>query len=288
MKTLAAALLVLLVTLVTTAAHALPADTRVPGGVAVVPVAPASQPMPVVWLGERRVMVVRDGDDWNAVVGIPLATEPGPQTLRVEPAGGERREVTFEVAPKAYATQSITVPDQRKVDPLPEDLVRIEAETARIGRALTTWSEAAAELDLVLLPPVPGERGNSFGMRRIFNGQPRKPHSGMDIAAPAGTPVRAPAAGVVLDAGDFFFNGNTVFIDHGHGLVTMFCHLERIDVRANQRVARGEQIGLVGATGRVTGPHLHFGVALNGALVDPALFLAIDSELNHTRERAEK
>jgi murein DD-endopeptidase MepM/ murein hydrolase activator NlpD len=111
-------------------------------------------------------------------------------------------------------------------------------------------------------------------MRRIFNGESRNPHSGMDIAAPVGTPVRAPLAGTVIDTGDYFFNGNTVFVDHGRGVISMYCHLSAIDVIPGQHVAAGTTLGKVGMTGRVTGPHLHWALSLNRAWVDPELFVA--------------
>jgi murein DD-endopeptidase MepM/ murein hydrolase activator NlpD len=152
------------------------------------------------------------------------------------------------------------------------DLARVTREKETIEHAMSRWTDEQPET-LRVPQPIPGVRSSSFGMRRIFNGESRNPHTGMDIAAPVGTPVRAPLAGTVIDTGDYFFNGNTVFVDHGRGMISMYCHLSAIDVQPGQHVAAGTTLGKVGMTGRATGPHLHWGLSLNRAWVDPELFV---------------
>jgi len=205
------------------------------------------------------------------VVGVPLSQPPGQASVTVI-RGGIGTEVALDVQPHAYEEQRLTV-KQSYVDLAEDQLARVRADREVIDAALNNW-RALDDPELELRAPVDGPRSSSFGLRRYFNDQPRSPHSGMDIAAVAGTPVLAPAGGVVSATGDFYFNGNTVFIDHGQGFVTMYCHLSAIGVEAGDAVTAGATIGRVGATGRVTGAHLHFGTYLNGNAVDPALFLS--------------
>ncbi|HMN43192.1 MAG TPA: peptidoglycan DD-metalloendopeptidase family protein [Povalibacter sp.] len=254
----------------TALASALPREARVPGGIAFVTV-PGAGAAPRVMYGDYQTAVIRRDDAWVAVVGIPLAVKPGPQKLQVFTGTG-KSEVSFDITDKQYRTQKLTIKNQRQVDPNPEDLKRIAQEQERSSAALSKFTTSGTA-SLTLLSPVAGVRSDSYGSRRIFNGQPRNPHSGMDIAAATGTPIQSPADGTVVEADDFFFNGNTLYIDHGFGLVTMYCHLDSLAVKVGDKVTAGQLIGKVGATGRVTGPHLHWGVALNRAMVDPALFL---------------
>ena len=254
-----------------TAHAALPAARPVPGGVAILDLGPSTAPPPSVLRDTRRVLVTADAGRWYAVVGIPLSATPGSEAVSVAAADGSRRTQSFAVEPKEYVTQQLTVAPKH-VDLSPADLARYERERVTLERVLGTWTERRPAT-LALAAPVPGPRSSSFGSRRVFNGQTRSPHTGMDLAAAAGTPVQAPVAGTVIDTGDYFFNGNTVILDHGQGFITLYCHLSRIDVRVGQAIEAGQSLGRVGATGRVTGPHLHFGVMLNGAWVDPELFL---------------
>jgi len=252
-------------------AFALPENTPVPGGVAVIDLGPASRPPPTARRGEQSLAVVEDRGRWFALFGIPLDTVPGESEISVF-SGSTVTIRNVAVRGKAYPEQRLTIKDKRKVDPDPDDLSRIAREREITDAIKRRFSADMPSTDFAL--PANGPLSSRFGLRRIFNGQPRNPHAGLDVAVGAGAPVKAPAAGVVANTGDYFFNGNTVFVDHGQGLITAYMHLSRIDVRAGQPVKKGETLGAVGASGRVTGPHLHWAVILNNTPVDPQLFLA--------------
>ena len=249
-----------------------PREARVPGGVARLALGTGAE-RPQAWSAEgRRLLVIADGGGWSALLGIPLAAAPGPTHIELQHAGAARQTLALVIAPKRYPEQRLRVPP-RHVALSPDDLARHERERAEQAAFTTTFSEPAPDT-LRLVAPVAGPRSSSFGLRRVFNGEARQPHSGMDIAAALGTPVHAPAPATVLATAHYFFNGNTVWLDHGGGLLGMLCHLSAIDVKPGDTLTTGQRLGAVGATGRVTGPHLHWSVLLNQAAVDPVLFLA--------------
>ncbi|KWT64605.1 Membrane protein [Comamonas testosteroni] len=247
-----------------------PQDSRVPGGVARLSLGPASA-RPQVTAAEAEVLVVGDMIEWTALVGIPLAATPGEQSVGVK-ADGRLRTMSYTVRDKQYVEQRLKV-SPKTVDLSAEDNARYERGAAHLKTVMATFTEPPPSGSLHMRVPVPGRRSSSFGLRRVFNGQSRNPHSGMDIAAPTGTPVRAPLPGKVIDVGDYFFNGGTVWLDHGGGLLTMYCHLSQVDCKPGDQLQTGDAFCKVGATGRVTGPHLHWSVMLNRAMVDPALFI---------------
>jgi len=250
--------------------YGLPRESAVPGGVKIIRLAVHGNSMPYVDVDGHRAMVVQDGADWLAIIGIPLSAPLAPRQVVIH-SNDIRQEVEFSVGDKHYASQSLKVASGQ-VNLSPADLARVNREKSTIDQALSRWTDDPPQT-LRLEQPVPGVRSSSFGMRRIFNGESRNPHSGMDIAAPTGTPVNVPIGGTIIDTGNYFFNGNTVFVDHGRGLISMYCHLSAIDVKPGQRVTTGTTLGAVGMTGRATGPHLHWGLSLNRVWVDPELFV---------------
>ncbi len=245
-----------------------------PGGVARLSLGPAAM-RPAAFADGVRLLVRGDQAEWTALVGIPLAAVPGQAYIDVQPApeSGTTRQLDYTITAKRYREQRLKVAPGT-VDLSAADQARYERERDNQAVVMATFSEPLPAPALHMQVPVPGRRSSSFGLRRVFNGQSRNPHSGMDIAAATGTPIAAPLAGRVLDTGNYFFNGNTVWMDHGGGLLTLYCHLSAIDVKPGDLLKAGERLGLVGATGRVTGPHLHWGVMLNRAMVDPALFVS--------------
>jgi murein DD-endopeptidase MepM/ murein hydrolase activator NlpD len=262
----------LLYFVVSAIAFALPTHAPRPGGMAVIELnAGSMDPAPVVTFDGKRTLVLRTDDAWVAIVGIPLDQPVGKAEISVRAGGQESGTIGFDVKPHAYQEQRLTV-SKSYVDLTEEQLQRVERERKIIDSALTNWRDLNLN-DLSLIAPVEGRRSSSFGLRRFFNEQPRSPHKGMDIAADRGTSIVAPGDGTVTVTGNYYFNGNTVIVDHGQGFVTMYCHLDEINVQEGQQLAAGTEIGKVGATGRVTGPHLHFGTYLNGTAVDPALLL---------------
>ncbi len=248
----------------------MPQQALVPGGIAILAL-PDYQPGTVIKFDGKRVAVFREHSHWYAIAGISLNARLGEHKFTLKHKDGTRRIEKINVVAKKYPEQHLTIKNKRKVDPNAEDIKRIIKEHVRKVRARKVWSNTTPEVDFIW--PVHGPISSLFGLRRFFNGEARKPHNGLDIAAPEGMPVKAVAAGTVIDCGSFFFSGNMIYLDHGEGIISLYAHLSRIDVKPGDVVKQGEVIGEVGQTGRATGPHLHFAVYANRTLIDPLFML---------------
>ena len=254
---------------------ALPQHNPVPGGIAVIPVPLSTS---TVLFENRQVMLLSSQKGKYAVVGISLKTRPGDYPLELthkiaSDTDEHQSMLSFQVGAKEYRVQRLTIENKRKVNPYKEDMDRIIRERNEMNKAFKSFENLAQPaVDFVL--PAEGPISSPFGLKRILNDQPRNPHSGLDIAAPTGTPIHAPATGRVTAVGNYFFNGNTVLLDHGQGLISMYCHMSETTVAVGDALSPGDLIGKVGKTGRVTGPHLHWSVSLNNARVDPNLFIS--------------
>jgi murein DD-endopeptidase MepM/ murein hydrolase activator NlpD len=234
-----------------------------------IPNEPGIQSVEIQWQG-RRVPYVHVREEWVGVLGIDLDTKPAVYTSQIKIAKNgtvERRTVTIDVRREKFPTTELKVADEY-VELSPENLKRATAETKELDEIHGKISDAALWTE-PFVSPIPGETGTNFGHRRVFNGQPRAPHAGADLHATTGTPIHSANRGRVVLAKDLFFTGNTVIVDHGLGVYTLYAHLSRIDVEKGAMVERGELLGLAGATGRVTGPHLHWGARVQNARVDP-------------------
>jgi murein DD-endopeptidase MepM/ murein hydrolase activator NlpD len=246
------------------------AHAGVPGGIEVIAL-PADATGAAY--AEHPVLIVHNPEP-VAVVGISLDAPPGTNYLDVQSAARGNVQIAFDVTAKKYPVQRLTITNDKMVNPPQAELERIERETALMTAQYDLFTPLPAS-PFPLTLPASGPVSSNFGLRRILNGEPRNPHAGLDIAAQRGAPVTAPAPGKVSLTGSFYFNGNTIFVDHGGGLISMVCHLSAIDVHVGDILARGQRIGRVGATGRATGPHLHWSVSLNGQRVDPAAAVAL-------------
>lgn len=252
----------------------LPDQLAVPGGIIKIPIAKLSQPAPKAFYDDSRVAVTAGKDNWVALIGIPFSAQIGTHKITVKLADNNQ-DISFKVADKDYPAQHLTIKKKRMVTGFTEaDLKKINADKKAMTKAKSVWAEQPIAADFIA--PVDGRLSSLFGLKRFFNDIPKHPHNGLDIAAKTGTAILAPASAKVIDIGTYYFNGNTVFLDHGQGLLSAYLHMNEIKVTPGQLVKQGEILGTVGATGRVTGPHLHWIVYLNKTPVDPALFIAKD------------
>src|SRR4030095_10496650 len=231
---------------------------------------PGMKSMEVAWEG-KKVPAFRNDSVWTTVLGVDLDSTPGEHqadgSCTMEDGRIEKKEAVVKVVAKKFPTTELKV-EERFVQLSKTDLARANREsqeTEAIYKTITNdqlWDQSFSI-------PIPGGTGTNFGHRRVFNGEPRAPHGGADLRATTGTPIHATNRGRVVLAKNLFFTGNTVILDHGLGIYSLYAHLSRIDAKLGNIVAGGSVIGLAGATGRVTGPHLHWGMRVQGARVDP-------------------
>jgi murein DD-endopeptidase MepM/ murein hydrolase activator NlpD len=249
-------------------------DSSYIGGVAVVELKDdISKPRAI--FDEKEILVTKSDNEWVALIGISLNEKREKLYIDVIYSNGDSEVKEFKVSNKEYKKQYITLKTNKHVDLAKRDLDRHLKEKEKSQTVLNQFSKLKDDISngFKMLKPIKGMKiKDDFGKRRYFNNKPRKPHSGVDIAAREGTKIVAPLSGQVSIAKEFFFSGNVIYLDHGNGLITMYAHLSKLDVKEGDYVAKGQKIGEVGKTGRVTGSHLHFGVALNSNMVNPKLF----------------
>ncbi len=260
----------LLLLSISSGTQAFPQSNSVPGGIILLPLNKDDISNNVRFKG-KKIAEITNQQGRFLLVGLSLNTKPGTHTIEIKTQQGKIRKLNFKVRPKIYKAQYLTIKNKRKVNPYKGDMERILSEKKRKTKAKKNWLAQPARADFDV--PVNGRISSIFGLRRFFNEQARRPHSGLDIAAPQGTPIKAIESGTIIDAGNFFFSGNMVYLDHGQGIISLYAHMHSIKVKPGEKIKKGQIIGTVGETGRVTGPHLHLAIIANQTLVDPLQFL---------------
>lgn len=221
---------------------------------------------------DHRVMVLNESQQCFAIVGIPLTIQPGKKDLTIN-QNNTQTTIPININEKQYPTKYLTIKHKKTIEPKEEIITRLHLEQKTIANIFKCWTYKK-QINLNFELPVQGRFSSPFGAKRIINNTKTTRHRGIDIAAKTGTPIKAPANGIIINTGKYLLLGNAIFIDHGQGLITVYCHLSKILVKPKQVVKRGQIIGHVGNTGRSTGPHLHWGVSLNNARVNPLLFVS--------------
>ncbi len=247
-------------------------NTPIPGGIAVIDFKTNST-NPTAFYNTTPLYVQRIKDQhWQVLVGIPLMEKSGKKTIKVEDT--TTRSFDFEVIEHNYTEQHITLKGKKKkyVNPNLAHMDRIKKERPILSSARKVFSNNALSTGL-FIRPINGVTTSPFGLKRFYNNQPRRPHTGLDYAGDIGAPITAPADGKVILSGEYFFNGNAVFLDHGQGLISVYIHMNKRLAKQGQQIKQGEIIGTIGQTGRATGPHLHWGIYLNQTVVNPNLLM---------------
>ena len=250
-------------------AHAASIGTSSPGGIYVWEIPTTATE---IRFGNRPVFTVNG----KAIIGVPISQEPGEAAIDFRLENISKKEI-FRIKKKNYTEQRITLEDTKMVSPPAKELQRIRKESVA-QKAVYASFTPQIDLSQGFIMPLEGHKTSLYGHRRFFNDVPRSPHSGLDIAAPTGTQIVAPGSGRVALRGDFYFNGKTILLDHGQGLITMYCHMSEYMVEEGAFIDQGQMLGLVGSTGRSTGPHLHWSVSLNNFRIDPLEFLPAVNE----------
>ncbi|KTC84086.1 peptidase, M23/M37 family [Legionella brunensis] len=253
-------------------ANTLPENHSVNGGVTIIPI--DIKQKPEVYFENKKIAVIPSSkpNQWLLLVGIPLDKQQSIQNLVMTKP--YRMSIPFHVTDKYYATQYLTIKDERLANPYAEDKIRIDQENKEMTAIYSQFTPNNPFIE-GFKAPAHGPITSLFGLKRFYNNLPWPPHSGLDIGAPQDTPVHVIAKGNVVSTKEYFFTGNTVIVDHGMGVFSLYAHLKRIDVKVGDHLQQGASVGTVGMTGRATGPHLHWSMVMNQTLVDPLLFVPL-------------